>query len=219
MKKLVFLFLSLLAAGGIFQACDDSKTYAEMLEDEKNAVNKFIKDKGIRIISQDEFEKNDTVTASKDAGDAYDEYVALSDGVYMQIVDRGSADNKTDTFANNNEICVRYIEEDIMTRDTTCFNVFLEEWGDANQLYTNPAVFRYVAEGSYVYGTFIQMDYTWMITYQSTAVPAGWLLALPFVRNYAHVRLIVPSKVGHSSAQQYVNPYYYDIWTFSKALN
>ena len=204
MKKLVFLF----------QACDDSKTYAEMLEDEKNAVNKFIKDKGIRIISQDEFEKNDTVTNLD-----RNEYVALSDGVYMQIVDRGSAENKTDTFANNNEICVRYIEEDIMTRDTTCFNVFLEEWGDANQLYTNPAVFRYVAEGSYVYGTFIQMDYYWASYYQSTAVPAGWLLALPFVRNYAHVRLIVPSKVGHSSAQQYVNPYYYDIWTFSKALN
>lgn len=213
MKKLVFLFLSLLAAGSIFQACDDSKTYAEMLEDEKNAVNKFIKDKGIRIISQDEFEKNDTVTNLD-----RNEYVALSDGVYMQIVDRGSAENKTDTFANNNEICVRYIEEDIMTRDTTCFNVFLEEWGDANQLYTNPAVFRYVAEGSYVYGTFIQMDYYWASYYQSTAVPAGWLLALPFVRNYAHVRLIVPSKVGHSSAQQYVNPYYYDIWTFSKAL-
>ena len=198
MKKLVFLFLSLLAAGGIFQACDDSKTYAEMLEDEKNAVNKFIKDKTDLIRN---------------------EYVALSDGVYMQIVDRGSAENKTDTFANNNEICVRYIEEDIMTRDTTCFNVFLEEWGDANQLYTNPAVFRYGAEGSYVYGTFIQMDYYWASYYQSTAVPAGWLLALPFVRNYAHVRLIVPSKVGHSSAQQYVNPYYYDIWTFSKALN
>ena len=270
MKKLVFLFLSLLAAGGIFQACDDSKTYAEMLEDEKNAVNKFIKDKRIQIISQDEFEKNDTVTNLE-----RNEYVALSDGVYMQIVDRGSAENKTDTFANNNEICVRYIEEDIMTRDTTCFNVFLEEWGDANQLYTNPAVFRYVAEGSYVYGTFannneicvryieedimtrdttcfnvfleewgdanqlytnpavfryvaegsyvygtfIQMDYYWASYYQSTAVPAGWLLALPFVRNYAHVRLIVPSKVGHSSAQQYVNPYYYDIWTFSKALN
>ena len=192
-----FIFLSLLAAGGIFQACDDSKTYAEMLEDEKNAVNKFIKDKGIRIISQDEFEKNDTVTNLD-----RNEYVALSDGVYMQIVDRGSAENKTDTFANNNEICVRYIEEDIMTRDTTCYNVFLEEWGDANQLYTNPAVFRYVAEGSYVYGTFIQMDYYWASYYQSTAVPAGWLLALPFVRNYAHVRLIVPSKVGHSSAQQ-----------------
>jgi hypothetical protein len=43
MKKLVFLFLSLLTAGSLFQACDNSKTYAEMLEDEKNAVNKFIK--------------------------------------------------------------------------------------------------------------------------------------------------------------------------------
>ena len=226
MKKLVFLFLSLLAAGGIFQACDDSKTYAEMLEDEKNAVNKFIKDNDIRVISLEEFER-DTITASKEAGNGYDEYVAFSNGVYMQIVDRGGKEdkngveviNEVDTFANNNEICVRYIEEDIMTRDTTCFNVFLEEWGDANQLYTNPAVFRYVAEGSYVYGTFIQMDYYWASYYQSTAVPAGWLLALPFVRNYAHVRLIVPSKVGHSSAQQYVNPYYYDIWTFSKALN
>lgn len=210
----MYFYFSLCWQPEVSQACDDSKTYAEMLEDEKNAVNKFIKDKGIRIISQDEFEKNDTVTNLE-----RNEYVALSDGVYMQIVDRGSAENKTDTFANNNEICVRYIEEDIMTRDTTCFNVFLEEWGDANQLYTNPAVFRYVAEGSYVYGTFIQMDYYWASYYQSTAVPAGWLLALPFVRNYAHVRLIVPSKVGHSSAQQYVNPYYYDIWTFSKALN
>ena len=47
MKKLIFLFLSVIAAGSLFQACDNSKTYAEMLEDEKNAVNKFIKDSAI----------------------------------------------------------------------------------------------------------------------------------------------------------------------------
>ena len=41
MKKLVFLFLSLLTAGSLFQACDDSKTYAEQLEDEKNAVERL----------------------------------------------------------------------------------------------------------------------------------------------------------------------------------
>ncbi len=57
MKKLVFLFLSLLTAGSLFQACDNSKTYAEMLEDEKNAVNKFIKDNDIRVISLEEFER------------------------------------------------------------------------------------------------------------------------------------------------------------------
>lgn len=39
MKKLVFLFLSLLTAGSLFQACDDSKTYAEMLEDELSLIH------------------------------------------------------------------------------------------------------------------------------------------------------------------------------------
>ena len=95
MKKLVFLFLSLLTAGSLFQACDNSKTYAEMLEDEKNAVNKFIKDNDIRVISLEEFER-DTVTASKEAGDGYDEYVAFSNGVYMQIVDRGGKEEGED---------------------------------------------------------------------------------------------------------------------------
>ena len=115
MKKLVFLFLSLLTAGSLFQACDNSKTYAEMLEDEKNAVNKFIKDNDIRVISLEEFER-DTITASKEAGNEYDEYVAFSNGVYMQIVDRGGKEdkngaeviNKVDTFANNNVICTRF---------------------------------------------------------------------------------------------------------------
>ena len=58
MKKLVFLFLSLLTAGSLFQACDDSKTYAEMLEDEKNAVSQFIKDSAIHVISEEQFKAN-----------------------------------------------------------------------------------------------------------------------------------------------------------------
>lgn len=104
-----------------------------MLEDEKNAVNKFIKDNDIRVISLEEFER-DTITASKEAGNGYDEYVAFSNGVYMQIVDRGGKEdkngveviNEVDTFANNNVICTRYVEQDMMTGDTTCFNVPLE---------------------------------------------------------------------------------------------
>ena len=38
MKKLTLFFLSLLACGLAFQACDNTKTYAEMLEDEKDAI-------------------------------------------------------------------------------------------------------------------------------------------------------------------------------------
>ena len=194
MKKLVFLFLSLLAAGGIFQACDDSKTYAEMLEDEKNAVNKFIKDKRIQIISQAEFEKNDTVPDL-----IRNEYVALSDGVYMQIVDKGS-ENEADTVKNNDEILVRFMEYSILDKDTALSNLSAVETVDA---------FRYTVTSSSIAGTFLQ---GYMMTYYSSpAVPAGWLVPLTYVRDMAHVRLIIPSKMGHQTAMQYVYPYYYDI--------
>ena len=219
MKKLVFLFLSLLTAGSLFQACDNSKTYAEMLEDEKNAVNKFIKDNDIRVISLEEFER-DTITASKEAGNGYDEYVAFSNGVYMQIVDRGGKEdkdgveviNEVDTFANNNIICTRYVEKDMMTGEVTCFNVPLEEWMDVPDYYKFPLTFRYVQNASTVYGIVLSgsLDYDllWVNQGYGTAIPSGWLIALPYLRNNAHVRLIVPSKMGHTLAQQYVNPYF-----------
>ena len=188
MKKLIFLFLSVIAAGSLFQACDNSKTYAEMLEDEKNAVNKFIKDNDIRVISLEEFER-DTITASKEAGNGYDEYVAFSNGVYMQIVDRGGKEdkngveviNEVDTFAN------RYVQN-------------------------SSTVYGIVLSGDFDY------DYLWTVANgYGTAIPSGWLIALPYLRNNAHVRLIVPSKMGHTTAQQYVNPYFYDIRKFEKA--
>ena len=66
MKKLVFLFLSLLTAGSLFQACDNSKTYAEMLEDEKNAVNKFIKDNGLEVPKVDCVELKQSISQIRD---------------------------------------------------------------------------------------------------------------------------------------------------------
>lgn len=226
MKKLVFLFLSLLTAGSLFQACDDSKTYAEQLEDEKNAVERFIKDSAIHVISVSEFEQNDSVTKAKANGDAYDEFVFFSsEGVYMQIIDRGN-DNKAnytdeekekDKFVDGNNICTRYAETNIETRELAAFNIPVEEYMDAGTLYAYPAVFRYVKAETYSAGTFTEMDFVWGQYYASTAVPQGWLLSLPYLRDNAHVRLIVPSKMGHNSAQQYVTPYFYDITEFRKA--
>ena len=52
MKKLTLFFFALLAVCLAFQACDNSKTYAEMLEEEKDAIKAFIKDSSIVVISQ-----------------------------------------------------------------------------------------------------------------------------------------------------------------------
>ena len=123
MKKLLLLFFSLLAFGYMFQACDNSKTYAEMLDEEKDAVNAFIKKHNIQTISESDFEANGYKTDT-----TKNEYVAFSNGVYMQIVDKGIVTDKpeNDSIKNNNIVAVRFVEHDIKANDTTsmwCFPV------------------------------------------------------------------------------------------------
>lgn len=194
MKKLLLLFFILLAVGFSFQACDDTKTYAEMLEEEDDAIADFINKEGIKVISQTEFFDNDSVTDVEK-----NEFVQLSSGVYMQIVDKGS-DNPADTVKNNDLVLVRFMEYSLLDKDTTLSNLTLPYLVDE---------FKYTASSSSIAGIFIQgLMY---MAYGYTAVPAGWLVPLPYIRDKAHVRLIVPSKMGHQSAMQYVYPYYYDI--------
>lgn len=194
MKKLLLLFFILLAVGFSFQACDDTKTYAEMLEEEDDAIADFINKEGIKVISQTEFFDNDSVTDVEK-----NEFVQLSSGVYMQIVDKGS-DNPADTVKNNDLVLVRFMEYSLLDKDTTLSNLTLPYLVDE---------FKYTVSSSSIAGIFIQgLMY---MAYDYTAVPAGWLVPLPYVRDKAHVRLIVPSKMGHQSAMQYVYPYYYDI--------
>lgn len=194
MKKLIPFFFILLAFGFAFQACDDTKTYAEMLEEEDDAIADFINKQGIKVISQTEFFDNDSVTNVEE-----NEYVQLASGVYMQIVDKGS-DNPADTVRNNEVVLVRFMEYSLLDQDTTLSNLSLSYMSDE---------FKYTATSSSIAGIFTQgLMYSW---YGYTAVPAGWLVPMPYIRDRAHVRLIVPSKMGHQAAMQNVYPFYYDI--------
>ncbi len=205
MKKLIVLFLSLLAVGGIFQACDNTKTYAEMLEEERDAINAFVKERNIKTITVEEFEK-DTVTDV-----ASNEYVLFSNGIYLQIVNRGSED-PADAFANNNLIVTKFMEVDILANDTTTASNVHNPYDYLN---VYPEGFRYTVSGTYLYGQFISeaglfstMGYAYS---GNTTVPSGWLFALKYLRSGAAIKIIVPSKMGHTTAQQYVYPFFYDI--------
>lgn len=194
MKKLISFFFILLAMGFAFQACDDTKTYAEMLEEEDDAIAEFISKENIKVISQTEFYDNDSVTNVEE-----NEFVQLASGVYMQIVDKGS-DNPADTVRNNEVVLVRFMEYSLLDQDTTLSNLSLSYMSDE---------FKYTATSSSIAGIFTQgLMYSW---YRYTAVPAGWLVPMPYIRDRAHVRLIVPSKMGHQAAMQNVYPFYYDI--------
>lgn len=195
MKKLTLFFLGLLALSIGFQACDDSKTYAEMMEEEDDAIEAFIKENNIKVISQSEFHAQDSIT--KTDGDVR-EFVQLASGVYMHIVDKGST-NVADTVKSGDLILVRFMEYDIMSGDTTLSN--LTEPGTVDE-------FKYTVTSSSIAGIFTQ---GYMLNYYGSSVPAGWLIPLSYVRSGAHVQLIVPHKMGHSTAMSYVYPYYYDI--------
>lgn len=190
MKKLTLFFLSLLACGLAFQACDNTKTYAEMLEDEKDAIDAFLKDSSFVVISQSEFYRNDSMTANN-------EFVQLASGVYMQILDKGSK-NPADTVKANDQILVRFSELNISSREITLSNLYYPELVDE---------FNYRVTSTSIAGQFTQG----MMLYYGPAVPAGWLVPLAYVRDRAHVRVIVPSKMGHNTAMQQVLPFFYDL--------
>ena len=191
MKKLSLVLLGVFLLGLGFQACDDSKTYAEMKEDEDKAIDQFIREQGFSVISQSEYlSRPDSMTAEN-------EFVQLASGVYMNIVDRGS-DNPLDTVKNNDEILVRFLEKNLLQGDTLS-NL---------EIVDMPDMFRYTVTSSSILGIFTE---GLMRQAYGTSVPAGWLVPLDYVRDRAHVRLIVPSDMGHQTAMQGVIPYYYDI--------
>ncbi|MCD8165587.1 MAG: DUF4827 domain-containing protein [Bacteroides sp.] len=191
MKNLFLPFLlAAVVLGGIFQSCDNTKTYAERMADERKAINKYIKDQNIKVLTVEEFEK-DTVTAEN-------EYVLFPNtGVYMNIVSRG-----TNLSAKNGDILIaRFLEHNLISGDTL-----------SNIKAASPDVFTYRLSGNSAYGQVKYNSGGLLASYYEVAtVPAGWLVALPYVGDSAHVKLIVPHKYGHDAAMEYVYPYAYDM--------
>ena len=197
MKKILPFIFALMAISAIFCACDETKTNAEKMEEEDDAIEAFIRDSSITVISQSEFYANDSVTdVSKN------EYVQLSSGVYMQIVDKGS-ENLADTIRPNEVVLVRFSEYSLFDKMVTVSNLETPYMVDE---------FRYTVTSSSIAGIFSTGTVGAMYYYYgSTTVPAGWLAALAYIRDGAHVKLIVPHKMGHDRALSNVYPYFYDL--------
>ena len=191
MKKLTLLLGILMVLCVGFQACDDTMTYAEMKEREDDAISAFIRDSNIVVISQSEFYAQDSMTDV-----SRNEYVQLASGVYMQIVDKGI---EGDTVRNNDVILVRFSEYNMLDKYLNYSNLGISYLVDE---------FRYTASSTSIAGIFQGGEY---MSYFGTAVPAGWLVPWDYVYNRAHVKLIVPSDMGSSTAISSVIPYYYDI--------
>ena len=212
----------LIALAGMLQSCSDDDTYADKREREHEQIQGFlvtgaqVKDEesgewtlnvpgNIRVISEEEFYRNDSTTDVEK-----NEYVYFGQsGVYMQILDKGTGEKLAEGETCN--IITKYIEFNIASDSiqTTNLSIAQAMVPDVMVCSNSYGVFT---------GTFIQgMMYS---TYVSAAVPAGWLVPLSYINlgrlenensSYAHVRLIVPSTQGQANASANVYPCFYDI--------
>lgn len=184
----------------LFVACDDAVTYSEMKEKERDAVNNFVKEKGIKIISYAEFVANDSTTDV-----AKNEFVEIDD-VYMQIVNnpKAASDARRIADGDTRNMLVRYYEYNIIEGDTISTNSYMSEADEMRVTNKN---------GNYS-ATFTS---GMMASIYGNAVPTGWLTPLNYLYftrmqgNLAKVNLIVPHSKGTVTATTYVYPCLYSI--------
>lgn len=215
MRKLTYMLLLLLGMV-TFMSCNDDETYADQKKSERSAINRYIADSAVTVISEQQFAaQNYTTDVSKN------EFVLFATtGVYMQIVRKGCggplADGETAT------ILCRFTERNLKTDSIQLSNMVDARYDgvvDKMTVTRNSADYTaYFVRGSslmqYVYGG------------TSTTVPQGWLVPLSFINlgrpssptdEVAKVRVIVPHEMGQSLATQYVYPCLYDI-TYERGL-
>lgn len=213
MKKLFYLSVLVYALSFSFQSCNNGKTYAEMKEEEADAINKFILDNDIKVISEKEFLENDTMTAEN-------EFVLFDkSGVYMNIQYRGDGkileEGRYNISSRFIEICIKDVSDMAISAGDTLNSNRYSPYSE-NFLLTVGSSTSYSA-------SFTNIAQSAMYEmYSTSAVPSGWLVPFAYLKmksyisappsdKIARVKLIVPHSEGTSYATQYVYPCYYEI--------
>ena len=203
----ITLLVVLLCSIATLFSCKDSDTYADQKERERSAISKYIRDNNIKVISEEEFLANDTVTdVSKN------EYVLFKNtGVYMQIVNRGVGE-----ILKHNEsatVLCRYKEINLLTDSLQSSNLDMAFASLVDKMTFRRYYSTYSA--SFDSGSSLMAR-----IYNSTSVPNGWLVPLAYIKlgrlvndsdNLAKVNLIVPHSEGQSNASQRVYPCFYTV--------
>ena len=205
MKKLGILLMMVFGLGLAFQSCNNGKTYAEMKEEEREAIQRIIELNNIMVFDEDQFAEQDSMTNV-----AANEYVLFEEsGVYMQVLERGNGGLLED---GRHEILVRYVEEQIVedgTVDTLSLNTI-------SNLYAYPDEFILTKEKNSMSASFSTSG-AMSGAHSSAYVPSGWLLPLNYLKvgreisGRSKIKLILPHSQGTATASSQVFPCYYEI--------
>lgn len=203
MKKFS-IWLIAVAAIVLCSACNDHETYADQKKKERSAINQYLADSKINVISESTFKQNGYVTdVSKN------EYVLFDNtGVYMQIVRMGCGEKIKD--GETVSVLCRYNEYNLFTDSLQTTNnvLYYSSRPDKMSVTKNSGTFT----ATFSYGA--------MVDFYGTSVPSGWLVPFAYINvgrpieetdEVALVKLIVPHSEGQRMATASVYPCYYEI--------
>lgn len=207
MRSFFSAILLTLMAVVVFTACHEGDTYADQKARERSAINKFITNEGINVISEKTFKEQGNVTYLDQ-----NQFVLFENtGVYMQIVRQGCGEKIKN--GETARVLCRYLEVNLMTDSAQSTNNILYWSSIVDKMDVTNVSGTFTA--SFVSGESVMAN-----DYGSTAVPAGWLVPLTYINvgrvaksdeELAKVRLIVPHTQGQQYASSNVYPCFYEI--------
>lgn len=218
MKKIITSICLLVTAIVTLNSCNDYETYAEKRDKENAAIAEFVKGNtliaeyinggSINVITESEFEQQgQTTDVSKNQFVLFE-----TSGVYMQIVRKGCG-SKLESGQTAKVLC-RFDEYNILgdslqlSNDNSSKSWYTDEMTVMNSYGTFTATFS---------NTVPNMSLM-TAKYNSTSVPAGWLIPLRYVNigrpqneneEVAQVKIIVPSAQGQAEASGNTYPCFY----------
>ena len=187
--RLILGVIATVFASVSFLACNDSKSYSELLNDEKVNINAFLANQ--RVVNEVPAD-----SAFEIGPDAPFYRMDEEGNVYMQVLDRGDGERPVD----DDVVYFRYIRYDL--GDYANSDTLPNGGGNANNMESEPTWFRlnnYRITASSQYGMGIQLPMTYL--------------------NYnAKVNIVLKSQYGFVSEIALVTPFLYNISYYKPAV-
>ncbi|MDO9154739.1 MAG: DUF4827 family protein [Paludibacter sp.] len=112
MKQITFLISLFFTVTVLLTSCDDKKTYAELLKDERITIAEYIKRNNIQVVT----------TLPTQSTWPNNTYFKTTSGLYFQLIDKGDNSETADTLETNDLVSVRYIQYSLTEKSDSIFN-------------------------------------------------------------------------------------------------
>lgn len=202
-NRIIILLISLITIS--LTACDKTVTYADLLDQERKSISKFLKYGGIYTEELPSDTSLIKVSGTRNAISTKVPFYELENDVYMQVIDKGNGR----TIKEGERVYFRFLRVNLNTWATAPYDIKMFDLNDGGV-------------GNYYYPDINEYCFDYVKDYNvpmSQYYDFGLGIEYPLAHLYdrAKVYLILPSKVGFSESVSSVVPYlYYIEYTIAK---